>query len=226
MDKTACVVGASGGIGAATVDRLPKAGYSKVLRMDLDGPIRVDLAEPSSVETAFDEARRLAPRLDALVVASGILDLEKLAGTNLERWNRVLAVNLTGPFLCCRLARDWLNDGGRIVLVGSLAGRTGGVLTGTAYAVSKGGLESLTKSVAQELAPRRITVNCVAPGAVQTLMLDRNSPGSLEAMKAATPLKRVAQPEEIAAAIAFLASDDAGFVTGAVFPVNGGLRMD
>ena len=226
MDKTACVVGASGGIGAATVDRLSKAGYSKVLRMDLDGPIRVDLAEPSSVETAFDEARRLAPRLDALVVASGILDLEKLAGTNLERWNRVLAVNLTGPFLCCRLARDWLNDGGRIVLVGSLAGRTGGVLTGTAYAVSKGGLESLTKSVAQELAPRRITVNCVAPGAVQTLMLDRNSPGSLEAMKAATPLKRVAQPEEIAAAIAFLASDDAGFVTGAVFPVNGGLRMD
>ena len=226
MDKTACVVGASGGIGAATVDRLSKAGYSKVLRMDLDGPIRVDLAEPSSVETGFDEARRLAPRLDALVVASGILDLEKLAATNLERWNRVLAVNLTGPFLCCRLARDWLNDGGRIVLVGSLAGRTGGVLTGTAYAVSKGGLESLTKSVAQELAPRRITVNCVAPGAVQTLMLDRNSPGSLEAMKAATPLKRVAQPEEIAAAIAFLASDDAGFVTGAVFPVNGGLRMD
>ena len=84
MDKTACVVGASGGIGAATVDRLSKAGYSKVLRMDLDGPIRVDLAEPSSVETAFDEARRLAPRLDALVVASGILDLEKLVWQSFE----------------------------------------------------------------------------------------------------------------------------------------------
>jgi 3-oxoacyl-[acyl-carrier protein] reductase len=166
------------------------------------------------------------PQLDALVVASGILDLEKLAGTSVERWNRVLAVNLTGPFLCCKLARDWLADGGRIVLVGSLAGRTGGVLTGTAYAVSKGGVESLTKSVAQELAPRRITVNCVAPGGVDTPMLARNSAEGLAALKAAAPLKRVAAPEEVAAVIAFLASDEASFITGAVVPVNGGLRMD
>jgi 3-oxoacyl-[acyl-carrier protein] reductase len=226
MDKTACVVGASGGIGAATVARLERAGFGRVLRMDLDGPIPIDLAEVSSVETAFAAARREAPRLDALVVASGILDLEKLAGTTLERWNRVLAVNLTGPFLCCKLARDWLNDGGRIVLVGSLAGRTGGVLTGTAYAVSKGGVESLTKSVAQELAPRRITVNCVAPGGVDTPMLARNSAEGLAALKAAAPLKRVAAPEEVAAVIAFLASDEASFITGAVVPVNGGLRMD
>jgi 3-oxoacyl-[acyl-carrier protein] reductase len=226
MDKTACVVGASGGIGAATVARLERAGFGRVLRMDLDGPIPIDLAEVSSVETAFAAARREAPRLDALAVASGILDLEKLAGTTLERWNRVLAVNLTGPFLCCKLARDWLADGGRIVLVGSLAGRTGGVLTGTAYAVSKGGVESLTKSVAQELAPRRITVNCVAPGGVDTPMLARNSAEGLAALKAAAPLKRVAAPEEVAAVIAFLASDEASFITGAVVPVNGGLRMD
>lgn len=226
MDKTACVVGAAGGIGAATVHRLQRAGFSKILRMDLGGPIRIDLADVSSVETAFAAARREAPRLDALVVASGILDLEKLAGTTLERWNRVLAVNLTGPFLCCKLARDWLVDGGRIVMVGSLAGRTGGVLTGTAYAVSKGGVESLTKSVAQELAPRRITVNCVAPGGVATPMLAQNSAEGLAALKAAAPLKRVAAPEEVAAAIAFLASDEASFITGAVVPVNGGLRMD
>jgi 3-oxoacyl-[acyl-carrier protein] reductase len=226
MDKTACVVGASGGIGAATVQRLERTGLWKVLRMDLGGPIPIDLADVSSVETAFAAARREAPRLDALVVASGILDLEKLAGTTLERWNRVLAVNLTGPFLCCKLARDWLADGGRIVLVGSLAGRTGGVLTGTAYAVSKGGVESLTKSVAQELAPRRITVNCVAPGGVATPMLAQNSVEGLAALKAAAPLKRVAAPEEVAAVIAFLASDEASFITGAVVPVNGGLRMD
>lgn len=226
MDKTACVVGASGGIGAATVRRLEGAGFSRVLRMDLDGPLRIDLADVSSVEIAFSAARREAPRLDALVVASGILDLEKLAGTTLEHWNRVLAVNLTGPFLCCKHARDWLADGGRIVLVGSLAGRTGGVLTGTAYSVSKGGLESLTKSVAQELAPRRITVNCVAPGGVDTPMLAKNSAEGLAALRAAAPLKRMATPDEIAAVIAFLASEDAGFMTGAVVPVNGGLRMD
>ena len=226
MDKTACVVGASGGIGAATARRLEEHGFSKVLRMDLGGPIRIDLADVSSVETAFAAARQEVPHLDALVVASGILDLEKLAGTTLERWNRVLAVNLTGPFLCCKLARDWLNDGGRIVLVGSLAGRTGGVLTGTSYAVSKGGLESLAKSMAQELAPRRITVNCVAPGGVATPMLAQNSPEALAALKAAAPLKRVATPDEVAAAIVFLASDEASFITGAVLAVNGGLRMD
>ena len=225
MTKVACVVGAAGGIGGAVSRRLEKEGYT-VLRMDVGGPVRIDLADVSSVEAAFAEARRQAPQLDVLVVASGILDLGKLASLTLEQWNKVLAVNLTGPYLCCKFARDWLRDGGRIVLVGSLAGRTGGVLTGTAYAASKGGVESLTKSVAQELAPRRITVNCVAPGGVDTPMMARNTPEGLAAMKAATPLKRMALPEEIAAAIGYLASDDAAFVTGAVLPVNGGLRMD
>jgi 3-oxoacyl-[acyl-carrier protein] reductase len=225
MTKVACVVGAAGGIGGAVCRRLKSERYS-VLEMDLGAPLAVDLASPASVEAAFSAARRQAPQLDVLVVAAGILDLGKLASLTLEQWNRVLAINLTGPFLCCKLARDWLRDGGRIVLIGSLAGRTGGVLTGTAYAVSKGGVESLTKSVAQELAPRRITVNCVAPGGVDTPMLARNTPEGLAALMAATPLKRMALPEEIAGAVAYLASDDAAFVTGAVLPVNGGLRMD
>jgi NAD(P)-dependent dehydrogenase (short-subunit alcohol dehydrogenase family) len=226
MAKAACVVGASGGIGSAVVRRLREDGFAPVLEMDLAGPIAVDLASPASVQAAFAAARQQVARLEVLVVAAGILDLGKLADLTLEQWNRVLAVNLTGPFLCCQLARAWLADGGRIVLLGSLAGRTGGVLTGTAYAVAKGGIESLTKSVAQELAPRRITVNCVAPGGVDTPMLARNTPEGLAALKAATPLKRMAMPEEIAAAIAYLASDGAAFVTGAVLPVNGGLRMD
>jgi 3-oxoacyl-[acyl-carrier protein] reductase len=225
MTKVACVVGAAGGIGSAVCRRLERESYS-LIRMDLGGPLAIDLALPASIEAAFDAARRQAASLDVLVVASGILDLGKLADLTLEQWNRVLAINLTGPFLCCQLARTWLKDGGRIVLIGSLAGRTGGVLTGTAYAVSKGGIESLVKSVAQELAPRRITVNCVAPGGVDTPMLARNTPQGLSALKAATPLKRMALPEEIAAAVAYLGSDDAAFVTGAVLPVNGGIRMD
>jgi NAD(P)-dependent dehydrogenase (short-subunit alcohol dehydrogenase family) len=225
MTKVACVVGAAGGIGSAVCRRLKNESYS-VLPMDLGGPLTIDLASPASVEAAFSAAREQTPQLDVLVVAAGILDLGKLSNLALEQWNRVLAINLTGPFLCCKHARDWLRDGGRIVLIGSLAGRTGGVLTGTAYAVSKGGVESLVKSMAQELAPRRITVNCVAPGGVDTPMLARNTAEGLAALKSATPLKRMALPEEIAGAVAYLASDDAAFVTGAVLPVNGGLRMD
>jgi 3-oxoacyl-[acyl-carrier protein] reductase len=226
MSKAACVVGANGGIGSAVVRALTQAGWSPVLRLDQVGPIAIDVTDEFSVQRAFDQAQREVPSLGLLVMASGILDLEKLATLSAERWNRVLAVNLTGPFLCCRAARTWLADGGRIVMIGSLAGRTGGVLTGTAYAASKGGIESLTKSVANELAPRRITVNCIAPGGVDTPMLAQNSPEQKAKLAAATPLGRMAMPDEIAAIVCFLASEQAGFITGAVLPVNGGIRMD
>ena len=226
MSKIACVIGASGGIGSAVVKALTRDGWSPVLQLDQKGPIEIDVTIESSVARAFAQAQRMAPSIGLLVVASGILDLEKLATLSAERWNKVLAVNLTGPFLCCKAASRWLSDGGRIVLIGSLAGRTGGVLTGTAYAASKGGIESLTKSVANELAPRRITVNCIAPGGVDTPMLAQNSPEQKAKLAAATPLGRMAMPDEIAAAVCFLASEDAGFITGVVLPVNGGIRMD
>jgi 3-oxoacyl-[acyl-carrier protein] reductase len=226
MAQAACVIGAKGGIGAAAVARLAREGWSPVIGMDLSGEIAIDVSDARSVDAAIAQGRQRSAEIGLLVIASGILDLAKLSGLTVERWNEVLAVNLTGPFLCCRAASSWVTDGGRIVLLGSLAGRSGGVLTGTAYAVSKGGIESLTKSLAQELAPRRITVNCVAPGGVDTAMLARNPPGSIARMAEATPLKRAGTPEEIAATIAFLASPDAAFITGAVIPVNGGLRMD
>ena len=149
--------------------------------------IRVDLAESDDIDRAFAEAREVADRLHGLVLAAGVVDNAKLAELDAARWEAILAVNLTGPFLCCLAARDWLADGGRIVTLGSLAGRTGGVITGTAYAASKGGIEALTKSMAQELASRGITVNCVAPGAVETPMLAAHPPERKAAMSAATP---------------------------------------
>lgn len=225
-ENVACVVGSGGGIGSAVVARLKGDGWSSIIEMDREALIPIDVSDPASVAAAFAEARRLAPRLKLLVVTSGILDLGKLADLTAERWDKVLAVNLRGPFLCCQAARDWLEDGGRIVLIGSIAGRTGGVLTGTAYAVSKGGIESLTKSLAQELAPRRITVNCVAPGGIETAMMAQNPPEMQAQMANAVPLRRLGRAEEIAAAIAYLASDGAGYTTGAVLAVNGGLRMD
>jgi 3-oxoacyl-[acyl-carrier protein] reductase len=226
MSKAACVIGATGGIGSAVVRALKQARWSPVLELDVTGPIVIDVTDEGSVERAFAQARCEAPSIGLLVVASGILDLEKMSTLSSERWNKVMAVNLTGPFLCCKAARTWLIDGGRIVMLGSLAGRTGGVLTGTAYAASKGGVESLTKSVANELAPRRITVNCIAPGGVDTPMLAQNPAEQKAKLAAATPLGRMATADEIAATVVFLASEQAAFITGAVIPINGGIRMD
>ena len=234
--RRALVIGASGGIGAATVTRLAADGWDLIT---LDRPqavsgatppaIAVDLADPASIAHAFSQvAAQVAQRgpIDLLAVCSGIVDSDKVATVSLAHWQNMLATNLTGPFLCCQHSYPLLRDGGRIVLLGSLAGRTGGVLTGAAYAATKGGLESLAKSMAQELAPRRITVNVVAPGAIDTPMLRAHSEERKQGMAQSTPLKRLGQATEIASAIAYLASDDAGFITGTVLHVNGGIRMD
>ena len=238
-ERSLCVVGAGGGIGAAIARRAAADGFAPLVLMDRneDGlrdlaqetggiAIAVDITDEAAVDAAFSRARSESPGLYGLVLAAGVVDNGKLADLDARQWAAILAVNLTGPFLCCLAAKDWLVDGGRIVMLGSLAGRTGGVITGTAYAASKGGVESLTKSVAQELAPRAITVNCVAPGAVETPMLAAHPPERKAAMSAATPLKRMAAPEEIAAAVSYLLQPDAAFTTGAVLAVNGGLRMD
>lgn len=233
------VVGAAGGIGQAIVERLAREGYAPLILMDRDTEalkavaarsggtaMAIDLTDAASVAAAFDAAHAQLPEVYGLVLAAGVVDNGKLADLDLARWEAILSVNLTGPYLCVQAAHRHMSDGGRIVTLGSLAGRTGGVITGTAYAASKGGIEALTKSMAQELAPRGITVNCVAPGAVETPMLAAHPPERKAAMSASTPLKRMGQPAEIAAAVAYFLSPEAGFATGAVLAVNGGLRMD
>ncbi len=238
-NRAVAIVGATGGIGSAITRRAHADGFAPLLLMDQPGDaldamasetggqaIPVDLADGASVVAAFALAKHAAPSLYGLILAAGIVDNGKLADLAPPRWDEIVAVNLTGPFLCCLAAHEWMADGGRIVTLGSLAGRTGGVLTGTAYAASKGGIESLTKSMAQELAPRAITVNCVAPGAVETPMLAAHTPERKAAISALAPLKRMGKPREIAAATSYLLSKDAGFTTGAVLAVNGGLRMD
>jgi 3-oxoacyl-[acyl-carrier protein] reductase len=237
MRPVHCIVGGAGGIGRAVATAL--AGEAEVIVMDRDAAglaavasetgaraIAVDITNEQAVDTAFAEARGLHPRLTGLVVASGIVDTGKLADLSVVRWHEVLAVNLTGTFLCCRAAQPWLADGGRIVTMSSLAARTGGVITGAAYAASKAGVEALTKSMAQELAGRTITVNCVSPGAIVTPMTAGHPAERKAAYDATVPLRRHGTAEEVAAAVLFLLSPAASYLTGTVLPVNGGIRMD
>jgi 3-oxoacyl-[acyl-carrier protein] reductase len=232
--RRAVVVGAFGGIGAATVSRLAAEGWD-VVAMDLPQAapshsdaslvLGIDLADPTSISQAFEALTLNVAQhgpIDLLAVCSGIVDNQKVAAVTLVHWQNMLATNLTGPFLCCQHSYPLLRDGGRIVLLGSLSGRTGGVLTGAAYAATKGGIESLAKS----MAPRGITVNVIAPGAIETPMLRAHTAERKQGMAAATPLKRLGQPEEIAGAVVYLASADAGFITGTVMHINGGIRMD
>jgi len=237
MNRKVCVVGATGGIGLAISRRM--AAEADLICMDLDSPalqnlasqpgtsaIGIDVRDEKRVKQAFAQAKQLASRIDVLVLCFGIVDNTRFEALTSERWAEILAVNLTGCFWAVREALDWISNGGKIVFLGSLAGRTGGILTGPAYAASKGAIESLAKSLATELAPREITVNCVAPGAVETEMIRSHSAERRSAMVTSTPLRRMADPSEIAEAVAYLASDKAGFITGSTLHINGGTRMD
>jgi 3-oxoacyl-[acyl-carrier protein] reductase len=187
--------------------------------------IPVDFRRPDEIKRAVAAARRQIPRIDALVLTSGIVENRRLDEMTLDLWNEVILVNVTGLFFFCQAAADWLADGARVVTFGSRAGRTPGPVTGPAYAVSKAAVENLTRYLAIQWAPRRITVNCIAPGPVDTPMLDAHPEDRMAALVDAIPFKRLASADEIAALVAYLVSDDAGYMTGAVLPINGGLAM-
>lgn len=236
--RAVAIVGANGGIGRACADAFAAEGAQLLLFDRAAAPLAdfaatlgarawpLDASDEVAVADTFAAARLTAPRLDVLVLAQGIVDTGKLADLTAARFDAVIAANLRSVFLCCHAARDWLTDGGRIVTMSSLAARTGGVITGAAYAASKAGVEALTKSMAQELAPRRITVNCVSPGAIDTPMTAGHPAERRAAYDRSVPLGRHGTAAEVASTVAFLASAGAGYLTGTVIAVNGGIRMD
>jgi len=185
-----------------------------------------DVTDEQAVAAAVKRAGERMGGIDGIVNAAGVVQIGALADTSLADWSRVLAVNLTGPFLICRAALPWLRraDHATIVNIASAQGLLPSG-TGCSYAASKGGLVILSKSLAAELAPR-IRVNAVCPGRVDTPMLAGISghldAAGIEAANQRYALKRSAQPEEIAAAILFLTSDDSSFVTGTAMAVDGG----
>ncbi|MBX6322394.1 MAG: SDR family oxidoreductase [Rhodospirillaceae bacterium] len=229
------VTGAAGGIGAAAAQACARLGAEVVLADLADcaaaaeairaeggsaRPIRLDVGRRAEVEAAV----AAIGRVDALVANAAICpwddDWEDADWD--AAFERVLRVNLLGALHCARAVLPGMRErrAGRIVMVGSLAGRSGGLIAGAHYAISKGGLHTLVRWLARRAAPFGITVNGVAPASVDTPMM-KDRPVDL----AAIPLGRMARPEEVGWPIAFLCSDAASYVCGAVLDVNGGVLM-
>ena len=214
--RVALVTGASRGIGAATAARLRRDGWRVETAERASG---VDLGEPGAGAAVVERL----DRIDALVCNAGVAVRKGFLETTAEDYRRIVDLNLGSVFeLAQAAARRMVHaDGGSIVLLASMLSFQGG-FTVAAYAASKGGVAQLTKALSNELAGRGVRVNAVAPGYVSTEMTDDLEDWRRREIDARIPLGRFGQPEEIADVIAFLLSDDARYVTGAVIPVDGG----
>ena len=242
--RVALVTGGGGDLGVAIGRRLGEAGATVVLA-DVDGAkaeaaagrlanrgpgalgMAMDVADEASVTAAFADVARRYGRLDVLINNAGIAARKASIELAVEDWARVLAVNLTGTFLCSRAAARLMmtGHGGSIVNVASIMGLVGNTLyANPAYHASKGGIVNLTRAHAAEWAQAGIRVNAIAPTFVETVLTARllAEPGMREAILSRTPMGRLAQPGDIAEAVAFLASDAAALVTGVVVPIDGG----
>ena len=221
------VTGAAGTMGRAVATALAADGL-KVVGLDVKpsrGGVVCDISDPDAVAKAI---RRIG-RVDVLVNNAGILSNNKSQATTPEEWRRVLAANLDGAFYLSRAVipgmkkRRW----GRIVNTCSLAAKTGGLTAGTAYSTSKGALTSLTFSLARELAPYGVTVNGISPAYVNTpMVMQQLTAAQRKAVLAQIPVGRFCEPEEFAHVVRFLVHPLAGFITGEIVDLNGGVIMD
>jgi 3-oxoacyl-[acyl-carrier protein] reductase len=241
--KIAVVTGAGGAIGSAIASALTQNGATVAL-LDISAnavealsarlgertfPVTADLADAPSIEQAGAEVIRRFGQVDILVNNAGILSNNKLAETTLNEWRSVHAVNVDAAFLLTRtfLAGMREHRWGRVINISSYAAKSGGLTAGTAYSVSKSALIGLTFSIARETAHQGITANAIAPAYVMSQMISEQlTEVQRAAQLAQIPVGRFCEPEEVAHAVLFLASPLAGFITGEVIDMNGGLHFD
>ena len=235
-----CVLisGGDRGIGAAAARAFYAAGYrvavlyhthadaAAALEQELPGCIAVqcDVASRASCEVAFHAAEQALGRVDVLVSNAGIAQQKLFTDITPDEWQHMLDVNLTGAFHLCQLALPGMirRKAGRILTVSSMWGQTGGSCE-VHYSAAKAGLIGLTKALAKEEGPSGITVNCVAPGVIDTDMMAAFTAEDKAALAEETPVGRLGSADEVAKLLVFLAGEDAGYITGQVFGVNGGL---
>ncbi|MCX8055073.1 MAG: 3-oxoacyl-[acyl-carrier-protein] reductase [Ignavibacteria bacterium] len=243
-NKIAVITGGCRGIGKAIAERFAREGafvYALDYRIpdenevfiedaairDRIVPMQADVTSFDSIQKVVDDILAKSSRIDILVNNAGITRDNLLMRMSEDEWDAVLNTNLKGAFICTKVvSRPMMSQRyGRIINIGSVVGTMGNAGQAN-YSASKAGMIGFTKSIARELASRNILVNLVAPGYVRTPMTDKLTDEQKNAFLVNIPLKRVAEPEDIAAAVTFLASDDASYITGQVLHVNGGMLME
>ncbi|MBN9018148.1 MAG: SDR family oxidoreductase [Rhizobiales bacterium] len=239
----ALVTGAAGGIGVSIARKLADLGCRALLvdiarepleklAAELPGgaeAVVLDLSDTAAVEAAIEQLTTRFGGIDVLVNNAGILSNNKIATTSMDEWHRVTAINVDAAFVLSRgvlpgmRAKRW----GRIVNISSYAAKSGGLTAGTAYSVSKASMIGLTFSIARETAAEGITANAIAPAYVMSRMISEQlTEEQRQRQLAQIPVGRFCEPEEVAHAVGFLVSPLAGFITGEVIDMNGGLHFD
>ena len=241
MEKTAVVTGASRGIGRAAALALAAAGCrvavcwhtrqedARQVCREIAGqggtaaPFELEVQSEASVAALFQNVRTSLGEPDILVNNAGIAEQKLFTDVTAAEWDEMMAVHVRGAFLCCKAALPHMirQKWGRIINISSMWGQVGASCE-VPYSAAKAALIGMTKALAKEEGPSGVTVNCIAPGAVDTEMMAGFSAQDKAALCEETPLCRLGTPQDIAAAVAFLASEQAGFVTGQVLGVNGG----
>lgn len=227
--RVAVVTGAGRGIGQAIAETLAGNG-AKVAALDLQAPghpgilgIACDVSDEAAVNAAFDRVEAELGTTSVLVLNAGIFPIVPFEETSTELWNRTLAINLTGAFLAARRALPGMRAQkyGRVIGIGSSAGKAGGARSVAAYAASKAGVMTLMKSIANEYAKDGVTANALAPALIDTEMI-----ANTRDLVSRIPVGRFGRVDEVAALVAFLASEHAGYITGEVTDINGGFLVD
>lgn len=243
-NRVAIITGAAQGLGAATAEEFARQG-AKVVLCDIElerveqvahrieqagGDVlarRVDVSRLDELDALVADAQRRFGRLDILVNNAAICPRIPIDDMTEAAFDDIVNINLKSVFFLSRAAGNAMKPGkwGRIINISSIGGRTGGIYAATVYSATKAGVMSMTKAFARHFAPHAITVNCVAPGTVDTRLMANLSEAALRNSIEAVPLKRLADPLEVARVIVFLGSEASSYMTGAILDVNGGALM-